>query len=136
MPFIHPNPDSLEGHALIGTAECVALLQNTMSVPHTSLWREGAVVFGNPNIQKGTAIATFVNGRYPLKGRKHAAIYISQDEDSIYVIDQWRDREAVGIRPIRVKPTNKDGSHYDPSNNAKAFSVIETQDNLGPQPRP
>ncbi len=138
MPFIHPNPDALDGTDLVGSKECVALLQHTMGVPNTQLWHQGEAVYGNPNIKKGTAIATFVNGHYPRQGEgsKHAAIYLSQDLGAIYVIDQWAKRGKVGARPIRVKSLNKDGSYYDPSNNALAFFVIETQPKPSSTKRP
>jgi len=40
----------------------------------------------------GTAIATFVGGRYPQAGTTgmHVAIYLGQNAEGIQVLDQWR----------------------------------------------
>jgi len=84
-------------------------------------------------VMPGTAIATFVNGRYPRKdGNNHAAIVISVMPSGIWVMDQYsgdEDRKYIAMRLIRVPPPreqkNADGSFRRPSNNALAFFVIE-----------
>jgi hypothetical protein len=49
---------------------------------------------GDLTIQKGTAIATFVNGKYPNNSHdNHAAFYISQDAGGIWVVDQWKSQK-------------------------------------------
>jgi hypothetical protein len=83
---------------------------------------------GNGLLAKGTAIATFVKGRYPNRPHgNHAAFFIRQGINGIYVVDQWRskDKVEIGERFIKSKGKNADGSFKDPSNNADAFSVIE-----------
>ena len=83
----------------------------------------------NASIAKGTAIATFVNGRYPnLPHGNHAALYISQDAGGIWVMDQWKgdpNKPKVSKRYLRTKGKWKNGTFVDPSNNADAFSVID-----------
>src|SRR5688500_17743289 len=49
--------------------ECVALTKFFSGAPHTSFWRQGPNVLGNKRVRPGTAIATFVNGRYPQTGK-------------------------------------------------------------------
>ena len=74
----------------------------------------------------GTAIATFVEGKYQNHGTgNHAAFYISQDAVGIWVVDQWSTSGTIRKRQLRFKGRNKDGTFIDPSNNGDAFSVIE-----------
>ena len=100
---------------------------------------------GNPNsnVVRGTAIATFnEDGRYGPPGTKdvnqnhnnHAAFFLSFGaymypdgivREGIWVIDQWQNRKDANgnaISGIRFIPI-KEGV-TDPSNNARAFSVI------------
>jgi len=92
MPRVYQDVDSLQNSAIIGSGSCVLLVQRYVSVGHTSTWREGAQVRGNHSIRKGTAIATFVNGRYPnLPTGNHAAFYISQDSGGMWIMEQFRE---------------------------------------------
>jgi hypothetical protein len=99
-----------------------------MNMPHTSRWVSGAKVLGNTEIKRGTAIATFIDGKYKsLDHGNHVAIYLSHTSNSIKVVDQWvtnRSRKLYQfphIRTIYTKPTL-----INLSNNANAFSVIYT----------
>lgn len=67
--------------------QCVSYVKLvTPNLPATPLWKRGAQVKGNVNIERGTVIATFnAAGKY----QGHAAIYESQDKDGIHVVDQW-----------------------------------------------
>lgn len=57
---------------------------------------------GNKSLSPGTAIATFVNGRYPNRPHgNHAAFYLGQDAGGIYVVDQG---VAGGWRPYIAAP--------------------------------
>ncbi len=106
-----------------GNTECVDFIQQTLSAPPTGLWREGKkVTQGDLTITPGTAIATFVNGKYPQTGTtgKHAAIYLGQNSLGIQVLDQWRAQGKVEPRTIKWKPTSPGAS-----NDGNAFSVIE-----------
>ena len=52
-----------------GNAECVEFIKQTLGSPPTSLWREGKkITKGDLTPREGTAIATFVNGKYPQQG--------------------------------------------------------------------
>ncbi len=80
--------------------------------PHTSAWRRGGLVKGNSLLRSGTAIATFDNdGRYGnyVDGRSHAAIYLGQGADGIYVLDQWarHAHDAQGKVIAIPKPVEK-----------------------------
>ena len=129
MAYVYSNAHSLDKREKVGTFECVALVQHYSNAPVTSAWREGEQVMGNRNLSPGTAIATFVNGLYPNRSHgNHAAFYLSQNSNGIYVVDQWRDmagKPTISKRFIRSKGKNKSGNFIEPSNNADAFSVIE-----------
>ena len=125
MVHVLSNPESHTGKAFVnakGNAECVEFIAQTLNAPATVVWREGSkVTKGDQSIAKGTAIATFVNGKYPQTGTsgKHAAIYMSQTADGIDVLDQWRAQGMVKRRTIRWTG----GPIL--SNNGSAFSIIE-----------
>lgn len=125
MSFIAPlNFESLEGQPKKGNGQCVRLLEAIIThMPTAAFWKEGARVKGNFNIPKGTAIATFMNGIYPNHHHgNHAAIYIGQDAQGIWVIDQF-----VSTKPHYQK-INKRLLHFgrhEISDNGDAFSVIE-----------
>ncbi|XLZ68827.1 BPSL0067 family protein [Massilia sp. SR12] len=129
MSYVYSNAHNLDKQEKVGTFECVALVQHFANAPITSAWRKGDQVMGNKSLSPGTAIATFVNGRYPnLPHGNHAAFYLGQDAGGIYVVDQWRDMQnkpTISKRFIRSKGKSKSGGYIEPSNNADAFSVIE-----------
>lgn len=129
MSYIYAKVDDLDQTDLVGSQQCVALVQHYANAPSTLLWKEGKAVMGETSIVRGTAIATFVDGRYKsLEHGNHAALYVSQDAGGIWVVDQWKDdprKPKVSKRYIRSKGKNKNGDFIDPSNNADAFSVIE-----------
>jgi len=130
MSFTAPiGFESLKGKEKKADGECVRLLQEIIhNMPVTAKWRAGAKVKGNLNIPKGTAIATFFNGRYPsARHGNHAALYVGQDEKGIWVIDQFNDErkkfQKINKRPLRF------GAPYS-SNNGDLFYVIETETSL------
>jgi hypothetical protein len=105
---------------LTGQTECVAFLQATIpGIGHTGSWTEGtAITKDSTGIKAGTAIATFVDKKYPGPGKpKHAAVYVGQDETGLKVLDQWADQGEVLPRTIRFKVTaatriQNDGNRY------------------------
>ncbi|MRW93317.1 BPSL0067 family protein [Duganella sp. FT80W] len=128
MPYVYSKVDNLEGSSKVGTHQCVVLIQHYTDAGPASGWRQGEAVFGNQMIRKGTAIATFKNGRYPNeKHGNHAAFFLRQAINGIYVMDQWSDKKKprISARFLESQGTNKDGSFKNPSNNADAFFVIE-----------
>ncbi len=120
MPYIHPK---------VGSKQCVALVIHYSNAPNTAQWSEGSAVLGNLSVAKGTAIATFVEGRYRSLGTgNHAAYVLSQDAGGIWIMDQWASdtqKSSVSKRYLRRKGKNAKGAFIDPSNNAEAYSVIE-----------
>lgn len=85
-------------------------------------------MLGNRLLRKGTAIATFINGKYANHQQgNHAALYMGQTLNGILVMDQWTGKRpgVVTSRTLRAKGQYKNGLHIDPSNNADAFFVIE-----------
>ena len=127
-PYVYAKVDDLEDTEKVGSKECVALVQQYAGAPVTSLWKEGAAVRGALTLTKGTAIATFVGGKYQSHAHgNHAALYISQDAAGITVMDQWRSdktKPKVSSRHIPFRGKDKSGNYLNPSNNADAFSVI------------
>ena len=133
MPYICPKVEQLHNTPLVGTHQCVALLQHYADLPNTACWRAGEPVRGNAALQSGIAIATFVEGRYPNRAHgNHAAFYLGQDADGIWVMDQWANdpigKPHVSRRHVRWKGRDPSGQIRDPSNNGDAYAVIEHAD--------
>ena len=128
MPYVYPEVDDLDGHDLVGTHQCVALVQAFAGAPRTSDWRQGVPVRGKLLLARGTAIATFQDGVYKSRPHgNHAALYLSQDQGGIWVVDQWASSTKLKVSRhyLQFKGVAKDGSWMDASNNGDAFSVIE-----------
>ena len=128
MPYVYSKVDSLEGEDKVGTHQCAVLIQRYTDAGPAHGWRQGEAVFGNPMVKKGTAIATFKNGRYPnQKHGNHVAFFLRQATNGIFIMDQWnhKNKPKISERFIESLGTYKDGSFKNPSNNADAFSVIE-----------
>lgn len=126
MSYVYEDAEKLAGLPIVGNGQCVTLIIQYAKAPAASLWKEGKQVKGNSLLKKGTAIATFVNGKYPNnKTGQHAAFYLSQDAAGIWVIDQWLASRTVQKRRLQFRGKKKDGGFADPSNNGDAFSVIE-----------
>jgi hypothetical protein len=129
MAYVYAQVDDLEGTAKVGSKQCVALLQHYAGLPATGAWQEGRKVIGDMSVAKGTAIATFVDGRYKsLPTGNHAAFFIGQDASGMWVMDQWASdtsKPAVSRRYLRRKGQLPSGAFVDPSNNADAYSVVE-----------
>lgn len=129
MSYVYPDVENLDQTPLVGSKQCAVLVQHYAKAPVTTAWTEGDKVLGNLTLPKGTAIATFVNGKYP-NGQhgNHAAFYVGQNAGGIWVVDQWAGdpkKPLVSKRYVIAKGKLKSGSYVDPSNNADAFSVIE-----------
>ena len=127
----------------VATGECARLVQ--MYVPQlgpTNSWKPGERVIDilgrGGKIEPGTAVATFVKGRYPTAGHRHAAFYegpvrnVSGTISGIILIDQWNpqpgsyDRPLIGRRSAyRRGKMRSDGTFPQISDNAEAFYVIE-----------
>ena len=124
--FVYSKARALDGTEKVSTGSCATLMQWYTKVGRTSTWREGLKVKGNGNkIKTGTAIATFVDGKYPNKlTGNHAAFYLSQNNTGIWIVDQWKQKSKVTKRFIKYKGKLKDGRYDDPSNNGDAFAAI------------
>lgn len=129
MPYVYPNARQLEGTDKVGSKQCVALVQVYAGAPLTAGWREGRQVIGDASIAVGTAIATFVGGRYESRRTgNHAGLYLGQDRDGLWIMDQWADdnrKPRVSRRYLRRRGTSSGGGYRDPSNNADAYAVID-----------
>jgi hypothetical protein len=128
MSYVYAEVDHLDGQALVGTAQCVVLVQSYTEAPRAADWKQGVSVRGHLLLPKGTAIATFEDGVYKNHAHgNHAAFYLGQDPGGIRVMDQWRgaDKPRVSTHYLRFKGVATDGSWLDASNNGDAFSVIE-----------
>ena len=116
-----------------GETQCVIFVQQAAKTPLTKEWRPGIhIMTSKPGeIDRGTAIATFdEHGRYPTKGDKHAAIYLSHNSMGIRVLDQWATKGKKGI-PHEVPGVSDRTIHANKpkntrlSNRAEMFYVIE-----------
>ena len=110
--LICKNAERFQGQ-VIGDGHCVTLIKLCSNSPNTKQWRAGKKVFG-ADLASGTVIATFKNDRYPSKTGYHAAIYIDQDKDGIWVWDQWVGK-PVHKRLIRWRqygPASNNGNEY------------------------
>lgn len=137
MPHVYIKASQLEGEPLAGDGDCVALVKKyapgLQGIP-TSAWRAGKRVMDAANLAPGTAIATFVAGKYPNRpSGNHAAFFLRRSGAAIWVVDQWKNdpvnRPYIRARLIhgpkpRVRP-NADGSWPDASNVSEAYYVIE-----------
>lgn len=128
MAYVYDDVEDLVTNPpqpLVGTGHCVPLVRHYANCPETEKWSEGKMVKGNDTIAKGTAIATFVKGKYPnnVTGN-HAALYLSQDNKGLWVVDQYKTSGGIKKRQLRHKGMTPTGEYVDPSNNGDAFSVI------------
>ncbi len=141
--FVLQNPDGVAGRPYLNSkkeAQCVEFVRKVTCAPPTEFWREGMKVQGNEsNIPRGTAIATFVDGRYPNNSTgNHAAIFLRKTHDGIEVMDQYKSKGKVSPRPIRYKSAEeiaaeKKAGKYKPSNDAACYSVVKVDDAYRPQ---
>lgn len=130
MPYQYSEVASLESTPLVGSHQCVALVQRYAAAPApTTTWSEGERVLDATSVPVGTAIATFVNGRYQShQHSNHAALFMGREGNCIRVMDQWAGdpmKSTVSSRLICPKGKYSNGHFRDPSNNADAFSIIE-----------
>lgn len=109
-PQRYANQKVADGH-------CVSLIKKCTGAPDTDAWRPGQYVLGN-TVPAGAIIATFKNNRYPNKHGHHAAIYIRQDKNGIWVWDQWLGK-PVHQRLIKIR---YDGA--DPGNTAQQYRLV------------
>lgn len=131
MPYVCNDPDSYLTK-VIGNGQCVVFVQTATGAPQTLAWTEGKKIKkGDAPLPKGTAIATFINGKYPSHTTgNHAAIYIGQDDQGIQVYDQWATKDKatgeIKYQPVHLRTI---GFHAAPgcslSNDGNAFSVIQ-----------
>jgi hypothetical protein len=128
MAYVYTAVRKLENQPKVDDFECVSLIRRFAKTPATFLWREGSSVMGDRTLAHGTAIAIFVKGKWPAKPHgNHAALYLGQVSDGMYIMDQWNrsDKEVISSRFIYRLGKKKDGTFKRPSDNADAFSVIE-----------
>ncbi len=96
--------------------QCVSFVTRVCpDIPvRTSEWGKGVAVLGNDKIDPGTAIATFDDaGCY----YGHAAIYVRQDKNAVFVVDQWvsGDGKSIGERPLYAKHKKPPKPQNDPT---------------------
>jgi hypothetical protein len=128
MSYCYSEVDELEDQPVVGTHQCVALVQKYAGAPVTSAWRQGEAVLGNQALKKGTAIATFVNGRYPSRSHgNHAALFVKAAGNGIWIMDQWKSesKTTISLRFLAPRGKNRQGQYIRPTENAEAYSVIE-----------
>lgn len=150
MPFVYDGVSSLEKTDKVDGGECARLVQHY--IPHigrTSTWAPGErvmdVLASGRRIEPGTAIATFVNGRYPTHGHRHAAFFEYEVNSCTYnralkrcaimgivVMDQWNSdshspRPKLKVSRRQIKPYGNRVGAYPISDNADMFYIIENR---------
>ena len=118
MPHMYMEVDKLKNQPRVGSSTCVDIIK--LLVPgligrSTQTWKEGANVMeafkAGRSIPRGTAIATFENGRYPQRCQTgyegschHAALLLSVMPGGIWILDQYiaKERPNMQMRFIRV----------------------------------
>ncbi|HEX5078404.1 MAG TPA: BPSL0067 family protein [Geminicoccaceae bacterium] len=121
-PYIAARPEAFAG-SVVGEGYCVDFVKAAAGVPRTAAWQEGTQVRRNPDIAAGTAVATFESdGSYTSESGNHAAIYLSQNDQGIWVYDQWQG-QPVHRRLIRFEGGS--GKWGSKSNDGTRFAVIE-----------
>lgn len=130
--------EALRGRKPYRDGECVALVQETTNVGHTSTWRPGPRVVDLSYLNPGTVIANFVfdrngRGRFPNRHGYHAALFVrfirgdSGDVMKIEVVDQWTTRIPYIVKerviPVRGK-SHAEGNPFPDSENAAQFYVV------------
>lgn len=129
MSYIYPDAETLVGNERVDDGvgnfpgQCVSLVKKYTHAPPTSQWKKGGQVKGNYALRVGTAIATFIDGRYPSYATgNHAAFYCGQDASGIWVVDQSSRLQKIRKRKILFKG-NIGGNQR--VNDGDAYSVIE-----------
>ena len=106
---------------VVGNGHCVSFIKQCSNAPFTGLWQAGEKVLSlaSNSIKPGSIIATFKNGKYPNISGYHAAIYISHDENGIWVWDQW-----VG-KTVHKRLIRKRSDKASASNTAQAYRLVK-----------
>jgi hypothetical protein len=128
MPYVYADVRKLEKHAKVGTVNASRWFERTRARACGLFLVKRRSSDGRTNPCKRTAIATFVNDRWPANPHgNHAAFYLGKVSTGMYIMDQWNraDKKEISSRFIYRLGKNKDGSYVRPSDNADAFSVIE-----------
>jgi hypothetical protein len=126
-PYIYRGGDFSARQTYIGVnQECVALVRSLANAPAHEQWTEGIKLRDALKlplgITGGTAIATFVNGRFPSQHGYHAALFIraAPGGSGVVVFDQWRGH----LPQQRTIYFDRPGQHS-ASDRAEAFSIIK-----------
>jgi hypothetical protein len=81
MAFVYHGALSLQKKPKVDGGECARLVQHFIAhIGQTQFWKPGEnvidVLASGRQIVQGTAIATFVDGRNPTHGWRHAAFFL------------------------------------------------------------
>jgi hypothetical protein len=134
-PYVPDRPEK-PGQPKLYYGECVSLLKyyipELLHRGETTGWFEGPNVIESLkkgcSIMPGTAIATFINGKF--KG--HAAFFAGSFNDPkqgirIIVVEQYlgsQPSNGIISRKLHNRGKKANRSYNEPSNNGEAFSVI------------
>lgn len=130
MPHVYGSVDTLQDKPLVGKGDCVELVKELapgLKGMPTSTWKQGAKVIDTADLKRGTAIATFVDGKYPHhQTGQHAAFFLARAGAGFYVMDQWKgDAKKPRVSKRYIAPGASTGVYSSLSNKAEAFYVIE-----------
>jgi hypothetical protein len=121
--------DLKKAKKLVGTGQCVALVQAVSNIPKTTGWRQGDAVKDNKSIQPGTIIGTFDEktkqyGNHT-DGTSHAAIFLYQSTDGIVVVDQWKGRRPAPDHPPQPRTIYFNRSRNEKVDQGEEYYVVQ-----------
>jgi hypothetical protein len=107
----------------VGDGAPASLLQEVAKAPQPAEWAKGDKVV-QATIRPGTPIATFNSeGSFGEGAGSHAAIFITQNKNGIWVYDQYK--TAAGLqRAIEARFIRNRAGSGSPSNDASAYFVV------------
>lgn len=120
--------EKLEGE-MVGSGECPGIVQTHGGLPMVRFWFEGPKVRGLSVIPLGTAVATFVDGKYQnWEHGNHVAIYIDQHPaKGVLVFDQWKGDVPEDDSPAGYRWMKFGDGVRDRSDDGAALSIILTR---------
>lgn len=129
MPFVYQDVDKLKKMPLVDGGDCVKLIKHFIpalaNVSAKKSWRPGERVLDARHLARGTAIATFIDGRYPgHDSGNHAAFFLALSGNGFYVMDQWIGKPAVDSRRIEPGRRTRSGRIWTPASDASEFFFV------------
>jgi len=108
-------------------AQCAWLVRALLEAPPASTWFAGEQLTPDniDDLPLGTAIATFVNGKYPNANTgQHAAFFMGKTKEGFKILEQYQGLKQIKVREVMWNPNPNNPLSRSLSNQAKAYSVV------------